>query len=156
MDYLNQYFVKVTNENTVWFCNRKKPLEPWLWRRKSVFLDCTEHMNFYVEAEGEPDERKGSKAKKYNIGEFWLKNPRLRNYKIIIFDPSHISDFNGNLNLFRGFKAKLLPSYDLQKIEPIINHICEVITGGNSGDCDYNLAWFAHIVHKPTSKPGRH
>ena len=81
MEYLNKYFGKVTDENTVWYCNRKTPSRPWMWGKKRTFLEATEHLNFFVQAGNDDDEDGGAKSKKndrnkkYNVGKFWSEDP---------------------------------------------------------------------------------
>ena len=160
MEYFNEYFGKVTDKNTVWYCNRKTPSRPWMWRKKQSFLEATEHLNFFVQAGNDDDEDGGAKSKKkhnnkkYNVGKFWSEHPKMRTFNKIVFDPSHVGDFDNNLNMFRGFKARMVPKYDLKKIQPILDHIKLVLNGGNEDDYLYNIKWLAHIVQRPHIKTG--
>ena len=160
MEYLNVYFGKVTDKNTVWYCNRKTPSCPWMWRKKRTFLETTEHLNFFVQASNDDDEEGGTKSKlkiknkKYNVGKFWTENPKMWTLNKIIFDPSHVGDSDNNLNMIRGFKARMVPKYNLKKIQPILDHIKFVLNGGKEEDYLYNIKWLAHIVQRPHIKTG--
>ena len=56
------------------------------------------------------------------------------------------------MNLFKGFNAKKLDSYDPAVIEPILNHIKEVFNSGIEEHAEYTLKWFASMVQQPWKK----
>jgi hypothetical protein len=50
------------------------------------------------------------------------------------------------LNLFVGYRATLLPSYDSTRIQHILYHIRDVLADGNQAIYRYLISWFAWLV----------
>ena len=56
------------------------------------------------------------------------------------------------LNVWRGFEASCLESYNLDIIQPILNHIHTCWANDNTEISEFILDWLAHIVQFPWSK----
>ena len=67
--------------------------------------------------------------------------------------PDQNPDDNKDLfNLFRGWQGKILPSYDENKINPIIKHFYEVYAKENQECMDYIIGYLATMVQNPKNK----
>jgi len=64
----------------------------------------------------------------------------------------------GDFNLFDGYAAeRLLPQYPgryPEAVQPILNHIKDVLYDGDEERYDFTLRWFAHILQNPKRKCG--
>ena len=78
----------------------------------------------------------------------------MKTYKNIVFDPSYVGSPGDDLNMFQGFKAQLLSTYDLEKIKPILYHLKEVLNNGDEDNYNWMIKHLAHIVQKPYIKTG--
>lgn len=59
------------------------------------------------------------------------------------------------INTFEGFKAQPVDeSVDMEKIQPLLDHIFEVLADGSKENYEYILSWLAHIVKNPRQKTG--
>ncbi|KAI9091430.1 hypothetical protein DFS34DRAFT_670029 [Phlyctochytrium arcticum] len=150
VSYLNNFLAKITHESTVFYCWRDSPSEPWLFRSKYPIMQALSHLRMY-------EEKKTPKGKKYvassQIFHFWDNCDSILTFKNIVMKPSYVGDqpFK-ELNLFRGFKAKQLLQYDKDKIQPLLNHIKDVLNGGIDEHFNYNIDWLASIVQFPGEK----
>lgn len=82
------------------------------------------------------------------IAKAWFESPRRRQYDGLVFSPS--GEVEGYFNLFRGFPIQPRPG----DCSLFLNHIREVICGGNEDHYQYVLKWFAHLFQKPAELPG--
>lgn len=147
LNYLNRHFAKVTDSETVWYCFRRRTTDAWIWRGKATTAQAVSHLGF--------TKRVGKKWLSVGVFDWWSKQYDITTFKNLVMDPSHVGDIAGEaVNLFRGFKAKLVPEVDLKLIEPIMYHIKEVINSGNEEHADYTKKWFASILQKPEVKNG--
>ena len=62
----------------------------------------------------------------------------------IVFRPMQIVP--NAINLFTGYKAKLLDAVDIQYIEPILNHIKVVLANNDENVYEYILDWLAAFL----------
>lgn len=75
--------------------------------------------------------------------QFWLKHPKRRQYKGVIFDPS--GDHAGWLNLWRGWAVEPKPG-DWSLLDQLIR---EVLTNGDPRGYRYVLNWIAAMFQRP-------
>lgn len=76
--------------------------------------------------------------------QFWLKHPKRRQYKGVIFDPS--GDHDGWLNLWRGWAVEPKPG-DWSLLDRLIR---EVLTDGDPRGYRYVLNWIAAMFQRPS------
>jgi hypothetical protein len=76
--------------------------------------------------------------------QFWLKHPKRRQYKGVIFDPS--GDHGGWLNLWRGWSVEPAPG-DWSLLDRLIR---EVLTDGDPQGHRYVLNWIAAMFQRPS------
>jgi hypothetical protein len=55
-----------------------------------------------------------------------------------------------SFNLFPGFRATLLPTYNLRRIERILYHIRYVLSGGDENVYRYIISWLAWLIQDHT------
>lgn len=77
------------------------------------------------------------------VGEWWVKHPRRRQYETMIFAPT--KDVPNAYNLWRGYGCEAIPG-DCTKF---LNHIRDVLCGGNEEHYIYLVSWMAVAVQKP-------
>lgn len=77
-------------------------------------------------------------------------------YNGITFMPSNPleqrADTGRDMNIWPGFKAKLVNQLDMAKVQPILDHIMKVWASDNQEYYDYLMAWIRHIIMKPQKK----
>lgn len=85
-----------------------------------------------------------------SISQKWAKHPDRRTYiKGVTFDPGrHPKD---KLNLWTGWKLGPDPDASCQLY---LDHLLQVICGGDLKIFYYLLGWLAHLVQRPWEKPG--
>ncbi|KAI9093839.1 hypothetical protein DFS34DRAFT_696561 [Phlyctochytrium arcticum] len=150
LQYLNNYFAKVTDEETAWFCYREKRSDPWIWRSKGTTATCLEHLAFTYEKQGRSEQTKTTRLELFR---FWYLQSNLLTFKKIVMNPQRIGDLNGlELNLFRGFKAKKLESYDETILAPIWYHLRDIMNRGVEEHSRYLEGWLASLVQRPDDK----
>lgn len=59
---------------------------------------------------------------------------------------------NNNFNLYQGFRAKLLDSYNYDLIKPLLDHWFEVLANSNHINFKYQLSYFNRIFKYPSKK----
>lgn len=100
--------------------------------------------------------KKGDEAlKQKNFVATWLKDEKKICYERIIFKPYHLDT---NLakkyyNIYEGTRAELLPvntNYD--NIQPILDHIKNVMVNGNEAHYNWLMQYFAQIIQNPVKK----
>jgi len=84
----------------------------------------------------------------------WMDDENIRLVREIVVDP--VCSEEDVYNLWKPFKAATLPPVDdslVQSfVEPIINHISHVITGGNEEHTGWILDYIANMVQRPEKK----
>lgn len=78
----------------------------------------------------------------------WLESPLRRSYDGIEFAPTNPS--KNKYNLFQGFPIKAAKG----ECDLYLNHIRNIICGGNEEYYHYFLGWLANILQTPEEKPG--
>ena len=142
MEYLNRFLAKVTDLNNTFYCFRSCTKSPWIIRRKKDTREALEHQAFTLKD-----------GKLVQIFEYWIKQSSINTFKTIVLDPSFVGDIPGDkLNLFKGFKATKLDTFDETLIEPILYHIKSVLSDGIQEHHSFLINWLAHIVQKPHIK----
>lgn len=76
----------------------------------------------------------------------------LRRYKSIGFAPG--STDRDIFNLFTGYKATLLSSYDMSVIKRPCLHLLNVICNGDEGNYEYLMRWLAFVLQHPDRRTG--
>lgn len=91
----------------------------------------------------------------------WLKDPTIKTYKGIVFDPSNQVNTNHYYNIFTGFRGELLPKIPEDKkkeaqegLEHIQHHILEVYCLGNKDHFKWLENWFAIQIQQPKVRTG--
>lgn len=79
-------------------------------------------------------------------GEWWLRHENRRQYNKIIFAPG--KDIPGAYNLWRGFGCEARPG----DCGLFLEHIREIVCGGNEEYYNYFIAWLANCVQKPSEQ----
>lgn len=74
-------------------------------------------------------------------------------YKNITFRP-HGDTFNGEFNMFKGFKSKQVQDVNMTLIYPVLKHIKECWACGDDNLYDYILSWFSKLFSNPSEKTG--
>lgn len=75
-------------------------------------------------------------------------------YKNITFRPNQDDVKKGELNMFQGFKAKLVENVDMDLINPILYHIKKCWANNDENIYDYILQWFRNAFLFPWNKNG--
>jgi hypothetical protein len=76
---------------------------------------------------------------------WWLRHKNRRQYESLMLDPSKPPEFNGNLNLWRGFSVEPAPGdWSLFK-----KHIVEGLANGEPKSAVYIMFWLAKLMQFP-------
>jgi hypothetical protein len=75
----------------------------------------------------------------------WLKSPRRRTFKNIVFDPRVAGHYDGNFNIWRGFAVKSVKG----NCSLFWDHVKTIICGGKEGIYLYVRKWLSHLIQKP-------
>lgn len=120
------------------------------------------HVHYYDKQESETKgKEKTFRWRKRDFISSWLKDPNKREVSAIDIDPEGTK--TDIYNLWDGYLAeKISPSLYFAgrqfsdniaakhfAAQPIINHLTEVIAGGNQAHAEYLLDWLANIVQRP-------
>lgn len=92
----------------------------------------------------------GDHDKDINIVDYWLRHPKHRRYRKIVFAPGQTLP-DDVYNLYRGFGVK--PSAN-GNCDLFLKHIEGNIADGNPEIYRYILDWMADAVQNPTQRPG--
>jgi len=79
----------------------------------------------------------------------WNENENKRKFRERVFNTQKKGDYDDKCNVFVGFKAKELESYEYEKLEMFERHIREIWCDSNEELGDYVLNWFATTIQKP-------
>jgi len=100
---------------------------------------------YYFNEEGEKE--------KYDIKTLYKDFPNIfPNYSKIVFKPMDYKLRKHEFNLWKGFKCKKVDLVDLDKIQPLLNHLLEVWSNDNEDYFKYILTWLRHILITPYNK----
>ena len=86
--------------------------------------------------------------KKKPLGEWWLSNPRRRQYDGLILDPDAGNVSDGKLNLWRGFGVTPVKG-DWGRLR---DHTLEVVCNSDQERFDYLYNWMAWAVQHPADR----
>ncbi|KAJ3144009.1 hypothetical protein HDU89_000960, partial [Geranomyces variabilis] len=152
--YLNNFWAKITEESSVSIASRTSVSTTWLLRKPSEFKKAFEHLHFFYETSHVDDNGKPKNVKAcYHLVQKWQSHNDMRLFRNVKFRPSHLGDADGEyLNLFRGFKAKQLPTYDMSKFQPLLDHAKHILCNNDGVFFEYLINWQAHIVQRPHIK----
>ena len=109
-----------------------------------------------VSCEIEKDGKKVWKKKKF--APLWFDDPYRLTYEGVIFAPSGIHSVAAKSykNLFQGFYGDNIniDGYDdYSNIQPILDHIKNVLVNGNEEHFQYVMKWLAKIIKEPENRP---
>lgn len=90
----------------------------------------------------------GTAPKEIPVAQWWNSSPNRREYTEVTFYPNH--DFDGVLNLWRGFNVEARPGDCRLYLDMVRNVIC----GGNEAYYNYLIGWMANTVQNP-HEPGQ-
>lgn len=102
-----------------------------------------------------PTEKDPDRLKPKDIGTIWLNNKKRREYERVAFEPDSSKARKDDYNLYRGLTmapAKLKDPYSACSM--LVDHIYDVIAGGNEEHARWIIAWFAQIAQQPWKKLG--
>ncbi|USM11533.1 bifunctional DNA primase/polymerase [Citromicrobium phage vB_CbaS-RXM] len=92
---------------------------------------------------------KGGKTERLDGFKLWLEHPDRRFYRRVIFAPGRETDPQ-IYNLFRGFPVQPVKG-DWSLLR---DHLYENICESNPELFDWFMTWMAHMIQKPSTKPG--
>lgn len=81
------------------------------------------------------------------LGVWWLKNSRRREYQTIIFDPSAPKENKGCLNLWEGFATE--PKQKNNGWKCTLRHIYKILCNSDPIKFNYVIKWFAWCIQNP-------
>jgi hypothetical protein len=84
-----------------------------------------------------------------SVFDVWNENANKRKFRERVFNTQHKGDYEDKCNIFVGFQAKELDSYDYSKVEMFEQHVRDIWCDSDPELGDYVLNWFATIVQKP-------
>lgn len=85
----------------------------------------------------------------------WLEDENKNIYEEVVFKPYHLDTQLSKkyYNLYEGTRAELLPVHrDYEAIQPVLDHIKNVMVNGNEAHYDWLLQYFAQMIQNPTKK----
>lgn len=127
-------------DGTILYYNKQKTL---LRNKESIARTHFKKDCFYIEDEG--------KKKKINPFDIWLEDDDRKDISEIIFKPiGKVEDYQ--LNLWNGFKYENTHSYQIERIQHILDHIKNVWASGDEELYEYFICWFARILQQPWNK----
>lgn len=102
-----------------------------------------------------PTEKDPDRLKPKDIGTIWINNDKRRDYDRVTFEPDLARARKGDYNLYRGLTiAPAALARPRDGCSMLVDHIYDVIAGGNDEYGDWIIAWLAQIVQQPWRKPG--
>jgi hypothetical protein len=70
-------------------------------------------------------------------------------YNKLVFKPNNFGLKKNERNTFLGFEAQIKDNYSLEYIQPLLDHIKNILSNGNEDYYKYIMSWFAKIVKTP-------
>jgi hypothetical protein len=101
---------------------------------------CQGYENISVTVPSAMDE-----TEQVSLGNWWLGQRERRQYEDLVLDPSKPKEFDGNLNLWRGFAVE--PKQGDWSL--FRDHIRAGLANGDTASDDYIMNWFAAAVQFP-------
>lgn len=148
IQYMNTYFLKISNEKSFLIGTRTNLSEQWLLRKEQVVKDVYKAWTFSKEV--------NQKQFKIKMFDAWSLDRHALTLKKTVFDPSYVGfDHSQDFNMFTGLKAKLIPEaeWDIESIDLLMKHITHLNSGHVDG-ANYVVNWLAHSVQDPKRKMG--
>lgn len=102
-----------------------------------------------------PTDANPDREKPVSIGPIWLNSKRRRQYDRIVFEPDPKREQAHEYNLYRGFSlapARLPNAY--LGCSMLVDHIYDVVAGGDADWGRWIIGWLAQIVQQPWRKEG--
>jgi len=97
--------------------------------------------------EGDPD----APPRRRPIANRWLRDPKRRQYRGMVFEPGEDAEAGPAYNLWQGFTVAPDPRGDAS---PFLEHLWANVCREREELFDYLLAWFAHMVQRPRERIG--
>jgi hypothetical protein len=94
---------------------------------------------------------KDDKDESINPFDIWINNIDRRDITDIIFDPSG-KELQSKYNIWKGYKYNNTGEYNVDNIEPFVQHIKNIICNGDEELAEYVIKWFAQIIQRPWDK----
>lgn len=118
-----------------------------------ITFDKEENSKMYFENKNfkfsSTDDDGNTKAKTFNFYNVWVRDPDIKTYESIVFDPTRSNP--NDLNLFDSYCSILQDSsVEYVELDRVFEHI-KSICGYDTACFEYLLNYFAHIVQKPAS-----
>ena len=85
----------------------------------------------------------------------WLKDNTKKCYRNVVFIPKKLSPVlaESHFNLFKGYRVESLPvCKDYELIQPVLDHLYNIISNGRKEVYDFVLQWLAQIMQNPCVK----
>ena len=106
----------------------------------------------YIAKKGNPKLEEG-KTYRRRLSDYMRDSPlHFPIYNKLVFKPAGKGLNKNEYNLWCGFKAREVETIDMNKIQPILNHILEVLADNNETYYKYIISWLAQIIQKPWKK----
>jgi hypothetical protein len=88
----------------------------------------------------------------------WLNDEKRKTYEGLRFEPAGLTELESKFykNIFTGFQAdkiELTDAVDYTRIDPILDHIKNVLCNKNEDHYKYVVNWFSRIIQDPTNRP---
>ena len=83
--------------------------------------------------------------------DYWLSNPKRREFRQIVFEPN--TPTPGDFNLWRGWAVEPDPRGE-EGCKLFLFHLKDILCDGNEAHYQWALAWMAQAVQEPGKRPG--
>lgn len=92
-----------------------------------------------------------------NVSPFsvWAHNETRRKIYTVLLDPSYVGDHENDptiRNIWMGYQAKRLESVDTAEIQPILDHLFNIICNKDEQKMHFLVHWLAHVAQNPKVK----
>jgi len=102
--------------------------------------------------DGEEIEEK-EKIKSISLNNYVISELKdLPSYSELVFDPKCKPENKKAFNLWQGYKAKKIDKVDIKIIEPVLNHIREILCNNDPIIYNYFISWLKRIATQPWFK----
>ena len=148
---LNETFVRVTSNGKNYVTRRGIDNLGRTYLEFFTYKDFREY--FIHEPEVETGEIRNNQPVTKNPAQIWLEDERsIRSEYGVTFYPKDIQFYKGRLNAYTGLG--IIPTeYDMDVIQPYLDHVRNVICSENETYYEYVLNWCAHMLQVPEEKP---
>lgn len=90
--------------------------------------------------------------KQVSVSQLWLRDPRRRQYRGIVFEPVEEMAPEGYYNLWQGFDVTPDPSKG--SFDIFLDHIRTNLANGDEDIFHFIIGWAAHLIQKPAERLG--